>query len=35
MVVHITYSPLISVLIFAILLEIFMHVVGKKFFFSL
>ena len=32
MVVHITYLPFISVLIFAILLEIFMHVVGKKVF---
>ena len=34
--VHITYQPLISVLIFAMFSEIFTHVVGENvFFFSL
>ena len=28
--VHITYAPLISVLIFAMFVEIFMHVVGEN-----
>ena len=31
--VHITYPPLISVLIFAMFSEIFVHVVGKNVFF--
>ena len=33
--VHITYLPLISVLIFVIVWEIFTHIVGKHFFYSL